>query len=211
MHSYANDVFEGFDVSEDEVAQFRNTHAGFGCIDMSCISQFLLIQLASISKKRTYNTFSVTDVIQELEGVGRGCKQKVGQFKHLPLKGFWKAHFFDERFMARNLINHWGLEFETSTKFDTLCARMAEEERKSPSNVGWQGRLAHEMIVGGYEERARKNNLTGEWIIFTKHENKNYYLCISKHTSKKGDQHTFEFLRLLIKNEYPFLRLENPI
>lgn len=103
MNNYSKDVFEGFNVTESEVSHFRNNHAGFCHIDMNRISQFLTIQLASMSKLRTYNSFSVTDVIKELEGVGRGCKLRVGQFKHPPLKGIWKAHFFDTRFLAKTL------------------------------------------------------------------------------------------------------------
>mgnify|MGYP001082916273 CR=1 FL=1 len=206
MNNFPTDIFEGFDVSEDEVTHFRNNHVGFCRIDMNRLSQLLLIQLTSISKHRTYNSFSITDVIQELEGVGRGCKQRFEQFKYLPLKGLFKAHFFDARFMARNLINHWGLEFENSHKFNSLFSRVTEEEEKNPSRFGWQGRLAHEMTVGGYEERAKKNKRTGEWIIFAKHNNLNYYLCISRHSkSKPEDQEIYDFLKLLCKNEYPFL------
>lgn len=180
---YTKDVFEGFYVSEDEVFQFRNNHIGFCQIDLNRVSQFLSIQLASISKHRVYNSFSITEVIQDLEGVGRGCKRRVAQFNHIPLKGLWKAHFFVPRFTAKNLINHWGLDFPNSPKLNNLLLRIDAEEEKSPSIHGWHGRLAHEMTVVGYEERARKNSLTGEWIIFSKYKGKNYYLCISRHFS----------------------------
>ncbi len=206
MNNFSADVFEGFDVSEDEVAHFKNNHVGFCQLDMSRLSQFLLIQLASISKHRTYNSFSITDVIQELEGVGRGCKLRFEQFKHLPLKGLYKVHFFDARFVVRNLINHWGLEFENSPKFNSLLSRVTEEEEKTPSKLGWQGRLAHEMTVVGYEERSKQNKRTGEWIIIAKHNNLNYYLCISRHSkSNPEDQEIYDFLKLICEQEYPFL------
>ncbi|MBS4050797.1 hypothetical protein [Methylomonas rivi] len=202
---YTKGVFEGFYVSEDEVIEFRNNHIGFSQIDLSRVSQFLSIQLASIHKHRVYNSFSITDVIQDLEGVGRGCKRRVAQFKHPPLKGLWKVHFFDPRFMVKNLINHWGLERANSPKLNNLFLRIDEDEEKSPSTHGWHGRLAHEMTVVGYEERARKNNLTGEWIIFLKYKGKNYYLCISRHTSPEEDRDVYEFLKNLCEHEYPFL------
>lgn len=207
MNSIYTNVLEGFDVSENEVNHFRNNHVGFCKVDMNRVSHFLLIQLTSIHKHRIYNSFSITDVIQELEGVGRGCKLRVSQFGQLPLKGFYKAHFFDARFLVKNLINHWGLEFKDSPKFNSLFARVIEEEEKSPSKFGWQGRLAHEMTVVGYEERAKKNKRTGEWIIFAKHNNLNYYLCISRHSSpnSKEDQEIYDFLKLLCEHKYPFL------
>lgn len=211
MTNYGHDIYEGFDVTEEEVSHFRENHPAFYNIDMSRISQFLIIQLASISKHRTYDSFSITDVIQELEGVGRGCKQRVDQFKHHPLKGLWKAHFFDARFLVKNLINHWGLEYENSPKFTSLYERITEEEDKHPSTHGIHGRLAHEMTVGAYEEISKKKKRTGEWIIFSKHNEKNYYLFISRHTSKEEDQGTHDFFKSLCKHEFPFLLPENMI
>lgn len=206
MSIYSIEVFQWLDVSEDDVINFRNDHVGFCGVSMSRISQYLLLQLTSIHKHRTYNSFSITDVIQELEGVGRGCKQRVEQFKYSPLQGFYKAHFFDAKFLVRNLINHWGLEFEDSPKFNSLCARVMAEEENAPSKFGWPGRLAHEMTMGGYEERAKKNKRTGEWIIFAKHNNQNYYLCLGRHSkSKEEDQVLYEFLKVLCEREYPFL------
>jgi len=208
MNAYSPDVYKGFDVTEEEVAHFKNSHCGFCNIEMARVSYFLQIQIASISKHRIYNSFSITDVIQELEGVGRGCKQRVEQFRHLPLKGLWKAHFLDARFIVRNIINHWGFKAENSSKFNSLCAQVAVEEKKKPSEVGWQGRLAHAMTIGAYEERAKRHKLTGEWIIFSKHNDKNYYLCISKHTSGIEDVNVFNFLKTVCEHEYPFLLSE---
>lgn len=209
MAIYAKDVFEGFDVTADEVSHFRENHSGFCHVDISRVSQFLIIQLASICKHRIYNTFSITDVIQELEGVGRGCKQRVNQFKHPPLKGLWKAHFFDARFIARNISNHWGLEYENSQKFTVLFNRVTAEEEIQPTRLGWQGRLAHEMTVGAYEERSRTNNRTGEWVIFSKHNGKNYYLFISRHTSKEENHSVHDFFKTLCEHEFPFLLTDN--
>ena len=204
MGTFYADLFEGFDVSEDEVFHFRNNHVGFCRIDINRLSQFLLIQLTSISKHRTYNSFSITDVIQELEKVGRGCKQRVEQFNHLPLNGLFKVHFFDARFIARNLINHGRLELEHSPKFNSLYSRIVEKEEKTPSKIGWHGLLAHEMTIGAYE--AKKNKRTGEWLIFAKHNNLNYYLGIFKHSKpKQEDQEIYDFLKALCEREYPFL------
>lgn len=211
MALYSADVFENYDISEEEVSIFLDTHIGCYQIDTTRISKFLLIQLAAFDKHGIYNVFSITDVIRELEGIGRGYKKKVDQFKHSPLKGFWKAHFTDARFIYKNIINNWGLENENNDKFNNLCNHVIEEEEKSPSTGGWQGRLAHAFVIGGYEERARKNKLTGEWIIFSKYNNKNYYLCISAHTSKEEDQNLYDFLKILCEHEYPFLLSENAI
>lgn len=176
---------------------------------MNRISQFLLIQLTLINKHRIYNPFSITDVIQDLEGVGKGYRQRVSQFKHPPLKGIFKAHFFDARFIFKNIVNHWGLEYENSPKFISLCNRISTEEEECPTKHGWQGRLAHKMTMTAYEERSRKNRLTGEWIIFSKYNSKNYYLFLSRHTSKEEDQELYKFFKNLCDHEFPFLLAEN--
>lgn len=205
MNNYAKDVFDGFGVTEDGVSHFRRNYVGFCGVEMDRVSQFLTIQLASIRKYRVYNSFSVTDVIQELEGVGRGCKPRIGEFKHYPLKGVWKAHFFDTRFLVKNIVNHWGLEYENSPKFTSLYNQVISEENESPSKHGWQGRLAHEMTVGAYEEKSRKNRRTGEWIVFSKNNGKNYYLFICRHTQQEEDQGIYDFFRILCEHEFPFL------
>lgn len=206
MSNYYLDVFEGFNVTEDEVTNFRDDNVGLSQVAKNRISEFLLIQLTSACKHRLYNTFSITDVIQDLEWGGRGIKRRVSEFKHPPLKGLFKAHFFDEHFLMRNLINHWGLQFDNRSKFESMYLRVKEEEENNPSKHSWQGRLVHEFVIGGYEDRARQSKLTGEWIIFAKHNNQNYYLCISTHTKSHTEDHNiYNFLTLLCEHEYPFL------
>lgn len=174
-------VFEGFGVSKDEVSDFKENHVGFCRVDKTRISEFLLIQLAAIAKHRIYDSFSITDVIQELEGVGRGCKPRFSKFKHPPLNKFFKTHFIDARFLVGNLINHWGLEFDDSPKLNNLISQLAQ-------------------------------NNEGEWIIFARHNELNYYLCISNHSkSTLDDERLYDFLKLLCAHEYPFLLPElNP-
>jgi hypothetical protein len=206
MAPYRN-FYEALSISEEDVAFFRDGNVGLCRIDCTRVSRLLLAQLAAVRKHRILNSFSVTDVIQTLEGVGRvGCARGEEPFKHLPLKGFWKAHFFDASFLMKNLVNHWGLGFDGSKKFEALCSRVAEKEEKEPSVYGWQGRLAHELTIGGYEEKAKQKNLTGEWLIFSKHAHLNYYLCITQHSnSKEGDEEIYASLKKFCEPEYPFL------
>lgn len=205
MGTYGLDVYEGFGVTEEEVASFSFNHCGFCGVDMNRVSALMMIQLASIGKYRVYDTFSITDVLQELEGVGRNQKVRVAQFKHEPLKGLWKAHFFDARFLARNLINYSGLKFENNPKMAILLEKAQAEESESPSLYGWQGRLADALTVKAYEEMASKGKLTGEWIIFSKYQGLNYYLGISRHTSREEDENVSHFIDKLCKHEFPFL------
>lgn len=60
--------------------------------------------------------------------------------------------------------------------------------------------------MGGYEQRVKQKNLTGEWLIFAKYENLNYYLCFTQHSSTKdGDEAIFAMIKEYCENQYPFL------
>lgn len=195
-------------ITEEDFVLFKDDNVGLCGVDCARLSYLLLAQLTSVRKYRTFNSFSVTDVIQTLEGVGRAgsCVKGEEAFKHQPLRGFWKAHFFDAKFLMQNLINEWGVAYKNSPKFEELCLRVAEEEEKKPTTYGWQGRLSHEFTMAGYDQRTKKKNQTGEWLIFAKHENCNYYLCIAQHSStKKGDEAIYNMLEQYCKDQYPFL------
>lgn len=45
--------------------------------------------------------------------------------------------------------------------------------------------------------------LTGEWIVYAKHEGKNYYLCLGK----PHENNTYEKIKMVIKYDFPFLQL----
>jgi len=54
-----------------------------------------------------------------------------------------------------------------------------------------------------YADRARAQELSGEWIVFAKHEGKNYYLTLAAHY--EGDDQIFARIRDGCVGEFPFL------
>ena len=42
-------------------------------------------------------------------------------------------------------------------------------------------------VAGIYEERALAQNLTGECIVFARHEGRNHYLCLATHDEVRPD------------------------
>ncbi|CAE6806007.1 hypothetical protein R69619_05431 [Paraburkholderia nemoris] len=195
-----------FCVSEHDIQSFTESNSGLAGIDISRLSRFLLVQLTSAWKHRTINTFAITDLIQQLEGRGptRSSTAKPRLFKHKPLRGLWKVHFFDPRFLMHNISNQWGLSGPENDKFDKLCARVAAEENENPSAVGWQGKLAHELVLEGYQDRAAKRKLTGEWLIFGVQEQKNVYLALCTHSDgPEQDSEIYNALLSLCGEEFP--------
>ncbi|WP_322038046.1 hypothetical protein [Burkholderia cenocepacia] len=206
-------ILDGFGISEKDIHTFVTSNVGLCGIDGSRLSKFLLAQLTSAWKHRSLNTFAVTDVIQHLEGRSpySGKTAKPRQFKGDALRGLWKVHFVDAQFLLRNIYNEWEMFSAKSDKFDKLCARVAAAEEENPSPLGWQGRLAHEFVTGGYTQRASKQKLTGEWLIFGIHEQKNIYLALCTHSnSPQQDQEIYDALMKLCGNEFPDLFIKAP-
>ncbi|CAE6872462.1 hypothetical protein [Paraburkholderia domus] len=199
-------ILAGFGTSEHDVQSFTESNAGLAGIDTSRLSKFLLVQLTSAWKRRTLNTFAITDVIQHLEGRGpnRSNTAKPRQFNGESLRGLWKVHFFDPRFLTRNIYNEWSVFSPRSDKFEKLCEHVVAEETENPSSGGWQGRLAHEFVVEGYKRRAAKQRLTGEWLIFGVHEQKNVYLALCAHSDgPEQDAEIYSALLNLCGDEFP--------
>jgi hypothetical protein len=207
MNAVQMHILKEFNLKEKDVTYFRESHVGLYGIDVKRVSWFLSAQLTFAGRSKLFSPFAVTDVIQRLEGRVRGTSVKPPQpFKHDPLKGFWKAHFFTASFIVRNLINEWGLEHKTSTKFNKLVAKVSKEEDDDPSPYGWQGRLAHKLVMEGFDERARRRKLTGEWLIYVECGSERYYLCIAQHTNNEADdKKIYDLIISTCGNEFPFL------
>lgn len=46
-------------------------------------------------------------------------------------------------------------------------------------------KLVHELVLKNYHQRASDKRLTGEWIVYERVDNKNYYLTLGHHA--EGD------------------------
>jgi len=198
-------ILIGFDVTADDIREFESSHVGLCGVDTARMSRYLLVQLTSAWKHRSMSTFAVTDVIQYLEDIKPTlCTADPRPFKGPALSGLWKAHFVDARFLVKNVCKEWGMFSEDSKKFSELCQLVVFDEAREPSADGWQGRLTHELVVGGYEKRASRRNLTGEWLIFGLHEGKRYYLALCTHTKgAEQDNAVYSALEGLCGGEFP--------
>ena len=58
-------------------------------------------------------------------------------------------------------------------------------------------------VVGLYAERSRDQRLTGEWIVYARHEGRNYYLCLARHDEE--DATIFDRIKNGCVDEFPFL------
>jgi len=151
---------------------------------------------------RPFNPAKIVAEVQALEGLRSpvGTKDKV-QFKHGPLKGFWKKHYLESglRSVALNIqlgLGNDGPELAGITRksYNPATANLPfEVVAKNIANA----------TVNIYAERARRQHLTGEWIIFSRHRGKNYYLSLALHEESHAE--IFDRIKRGCASEFPFL------
>lgn len=148
--------------------------------------------------------FMVMDEIRYLEGCGRrtGTKEP-SLFTRSVLSGLWHKHHREIgiRSMAMNLQHALREHGIPSLEAMVKEAEESGEDRYITEDVVNQ--IAHDAVIGNYERRSDADRLTGEWIVFAKKEDKNYYLCLGKHGS--GDAVTRQKIESVCVVEFPFL------
>jgi hypothetical protein len=128
-------------------------------------SRILISELAIHMQRRTLHVHMILDEIGALEGAPGAKPSNTKQPKRLkykPLKGLWHKHFMQPAYIYENIKNHW--------------AKRLEELADCPAE-----NLAHKIVLSGYTDRSTKHALTGEWIVFAKHDGINYYLTLGRH------------------------------
>lgn len=125
-------------------------------------------------------------------------------FKGPLLGGLWHKHHLESGIpsLAKNLKR--GLHIYGMPTFEQKVrdAEEANEERFiTEADVA---QLVHDVTTKNYERLADESRLTGEWVIFAKHEGENYYLCLGKHDS--GDEHIRAQIEAACYAEFPFLK-----
>ncbi|WP_221899383.1 hypothetical protein [Xanthomonas sp. GW] len=168
-------------------------------------SFLLLLELFGATQSEMLNPAKVVSQIRVLEGVeaARGLKAAT-PFKHPPLQGLWHQHYLEDGLpsMARNIqkgIGKFGLPWFKQKIADAKAS--GEERYVTEADVV---QIAHDAVVSNWERLINNEALTGEWLIFAKHEGKNYYLSLGKHNS--GDDLLRSQINAVCLQEFPFLQ-----
>lgn len=155
--------------------------------------------LQNISRDQHY----VLDEIDYLEGL-RSCfhTKEATQFYHPPLFPFWHKHWSALRHLLKNIGVRWSLDRQGNDDLDKMIRDVARAHGADPDR--WPGALAHRLWIGGYEDRVRQG-LTGDWLIFARHDGQNYYLDLATHEEGRDPNRLYEKLRSGSSAEFPFL------
>lgn len=150
------------------------------------------------------NPWKIIDEIEILEGHQKksGLKQ-ASLFNRDPLKGLWHKHYLEDGLasMARNLgrgLGKYGIPWFQKGIAD---AKSSGEERYVTE--GDIADIANDTVAGNWERLKKDSALTGEWLIFARHENQNYYLCLARH--KSDLQIIRKQIDEICVREFPFL------
>jgi hypothetical protein len=144
-------------------------------------SRLFVTQLAYAYVNRLIHVHCVFDEIGYIEDPS--CHRPTGtkpatRFQNEPLRGLWHKHWFEARFLKKNLEN-----------FAIKAAGPIFERMFDAINRGeYPAQCVHELVFGGHE--SWEGRRTGEWIVFAEVDDVKYYLTLGTHT--EGDAAVFE-------------------
>ncbi|MDQ1832766.1 hypothetical protein [Massilia scottii] len=162
-------------------------------------SSLFIFNLMNLERVFHIDATPVISEIMHLEDQGPGLQMKPAtEFRGEHLKGLWHQHFFvvHPSALANNIQSHLGKDGlkRLVTKHLPMGETITSSALKS---------LSHAIVMESLEARAEAEKLTGEWIIFAKEENKNYYLSIETH--QQPDERVAGNLRVACLPQFPFL------
>ena len=166
--------------------------AEFGLVEIPRMrySTLFLAQLVQGVASRTVATHTIADALRGLnDETSPPRNTRAAQFKHPPLAGLWKLHFFQASFIPQNIAAYWGLKHGGNRRLDGMVADLFQEHAGEYVEDGFSAHFAHELVIGGYEKRARTQGLSGEWIIYNKLRDCIDVLSLASHQERDDDIH----------------------
>ncbi len=178
---------------------------GFWGLDLRRMSTVFLEQVFQRYFGRVVNVFQISDEMQCLEGVGRRtATKKEDRFRHVPLKVLWKTRFTDASFIPKNLSAHFGVTRGGNEKLIDLITHAFKSSRSGYVDDDFAKEIAHNFTIEAMLDRAKGRKMTGEWIVYKKHEGKNYYLTLAAHA--EDDDSIYQRVCDAYEFDFPFLR-----
>jgi hypothetical protein len=168
-------------------------------------SMLLVLGLFGGFSSRRLIPAKVIHEIRALEGIGKPSRLKPPiQNKHPPLKGLWHKHYMESGLRAVAMNLRRGLQKHGLPLFEQRVreAREAGEERYMvPDDVK---AIVDDAVQGNLSRLSSAAALTGEWILYARHKEANYYLCLATHDESQHDNIRRQ-IDALCCQEFPFL------
>lgn len=134
-----------------------------------------LIDLAMEGFSNQLNLFRIVEEVAELEGSGtrQPSTKPAAMFKGRHLQGYWHKHHTQAVYMPENLR----LEMHR----DDTVERVLGKYEGQIMTQAMVNELVHALVHENYMTRSREARLTGEWIIYSRTGNRNYYVTLARH------------------------------
>lgn len=196
-------VTGGDEEIESELVSFIDM-TGLDRIVPSRYSFVLVLHLFGGWKSGFQGPEKIIHEIQALEaGVSTSLKAPI-QNKHPPLKGLWHKHYLQDGLpsLARNVqlaLKRYGMPY-----FEQKIREAAEAGEERYMTADDLMAVANDVVHGNLGRRREDEAMTGEWLLFAKHEGQNYYLAVTTHDSSAHPQ-IRQQIDTICCHEFPFL------
>ena len=195
---------EPLQVPDKELAYFRDNHVGFLHLENTEISKLLLWQLYYFHSNRIFSIYYILDEIKYLEGITKATRtKKEEEFKGQYLRGLWHKHFYSNRFIYTNIINYWEMKKKANSKLDKLIDEVFQSSESDYITEEMINLFAYKLTDDPFRNKILRGTCTGEWIVFAKSNNKNYYLVLGQHND---DENIYKLISRYCLTEYPDLK-----
>lgn len=158
-------------------------------------------QLADGALRGGLNAAAVMNEMLILETNGRSVAKRAQPFKGKLLGGIMHKHFFQARHLPHNLVNQWPA---TNDQLHRAVKKiMGQYVGKTVEASTLAREISERVVSGGFTQRQKQHALTGDWIVYKRHDRKNYYLCLARHD--ESDQEIFQRFAAAAESEFPEL------
>ena len=149
----------------------------------------------------------ITDELEFLEGARpRTTTKGPSPLRGGILDGLMHKHFFTPASLHHNLKNYWfGGAGNVESKISRVLGRIAKEQETEVFTEEVLEAFRKRLIYPALDHKAVEGSLTGDWIIFVRHEGENHYLCLARHEEEHSAIHRRFYQNA--KELFPYLPL----
>jgi len=187
------------EITHDRLAEFAELTG----LELAAPNRYSWILVADMLINLEVNGIDPTQIVHEIKALENPTKishaKPATQFKHPPLYPLWHKHYFSAHFLAHNIH----AELNRGGKLEKLVEEVLDPNKSPVITKEMINELSHRVTHEPFESRANDGRITGEWLVFAKHNGQNHYLCMATHDT--GDQAIFDKLAYACKRQFPMI------
>lgn len=189
---------DGHDIiaTGEQLDTFKQAYVGGDLA--SRMSDLLIFDMYVLDAAFGVSPHEILSAIKNVEdGEPHNGVKPATQFRRPPLQGLWHKHYFSANFVAANILLGLG-----KNGMENLAKEVFEPNQ--PITEKMISEMAHRVANEPLEKRDADGKLTGEWVVYVKHDNKNYYLALNTHNA--GDQFVYDRIMEHCPKNFPDLQ-----